>query len=137
MQVLLEKIDFLDHNAFRSDTALQKELIDQEGFEGHPLGIVLISTKNTCKLCQSSLQVRSDRPRYSVIYNDSLGTVSGSHFRKYCRNSWKGCPFMQHYSFHMVGVNSEPTYDYDCLELPFFIKSFNCLSNQVNAYSHS
>ena len=122
VQVLLEHIDFLDHSAFESDIVLQKELLDQEGFEGHSLGVVF---NNICKVCQGELQVCSDRPSYPVIYNDELGTVSGTHFRKYCRNSWKGCSFTQHYGFHMTGVESEPVYAwsfhffFQLIQLPF------------------
>lgn len=123
VQVLLENIKFLDHGTFDADSSLQKELIEQEGFEGHPLGIVLVSAKTRCKLCQGELQVRSDRPSYPVIYTNNLGTISGTHFRKYCQNNWKGCSFTQHYGFHSIGNDSEVIYDCDSLDLPFFLST--------------
>ena len=123
VQLMLENVDFLDHGAFDPDRSLQKELAEQDGFEGHPLGIVLVSANTICKLCKGELQVRSDRPSYPIIYSDDVGTVNGTHFRKYCQNSWKGCSFTQHYGFHMIGDDSKVVYDSDCLDLPFFLSS--------------
>ena len=34
-----------------SDQFLLKELIEFEGFNGHPLGLVLISSKKICDIC--------------------------------------------------------------------------------------
>ena len=88
-----------------------------EGFDGHPLGIVLVSANTTCNLCKGALQLCSDQPSYPVIY------VSRTHFRKYCQNNWKVCHFTQHYGFHMTGNDFEMVYDHDCLDLPFFLST--------------
>ena len=84
VKLLLENIQFLDENASDSDSTLLKELIENEGFNGHPLGPVLISPKERCAVCKEHLLVREDRPSYPIIYSDEMGTVNGTHFRKYC-----------------------------------------------------
>ena len=96
VKLLLENLDFLDKNAFDKDYNLMKELSTCEGFQGHPLGFVLISAREDCGICGGHLLVREDRPSFPIIYSNELGTVSGTHFRKYCSNNWKGCSFSQH-----------------------------------------
>ena len=123
IKILLENTQFLDEKAFDTDCSLLKELSDLEGFDGHPLGIVLISPKSSCHLCGSHLLVRNDRPSFPIIYSDALGTVNGTHFRKYCSNHWKGCSFTQHYGFHQNGIESLIKYDEDCFDLPYFLST--------------
>ena len=110
---------YLDEDACDTDSNLLNELIQHEGFQGKSLGIVLISGNNKCKLCGGNLLVRADRPSFPVVYSNDLGTVSGTHFRKYCQNNWKGCPFTQHYGFHTEGNESEVVYDDDFSQLPY------------------
>ncbi len=123
VKLLLDNVKYLEEDAFDTDSHLLKDLMQHEGFQGKPLGVVLISANNSCKLCGGNLLVRADRPSFPVIYSDDLGTVSCTHFRKYCHNNWKGCPFTQHYGFHMNGNDSEAVYDSDCLQLPYFVSS--------------
>ena len=89
VQLMLENVDCLDHGAFDPDRSLQKELAEQDG---HPLGIVLVSANTICKLCKGELQIRSDRPSYPKIYSDDVGTVNGTHFRKYAKIVGKDAP---------------------------------------------
>ena len=98
-------------------------MIQHEGFQGKLLGIVLISGNNKCKLCRGNLLVQADRPSFPAVYSNDLGTVSGTHFRKYRQNNWKGCPFTQHYGFHTEGNESEVVYDDDFSQLPYFVSS--------------
>jgi hypothetical protein len=100
-----------------------KELCTIEGFQGHPLGYVLISAREYCGVCREHLLVREDRPSFPIIYSNELGTFSGTHFRKYCSNNWKGCSFSQHYGFHQNGSDSDIVYDDDYLDLPYFLSS--------------
>ena len=51
LTVFIETVEYLDKGAFMKERDLFAELIHMEGFQGKPLGIVLISTNNTCKLC--------------------------------------------------------------------------------------
>lgn len=80
VKVLLENAQFLDENAFDTDLTLLKELTNCEGFDGHSLGIVLISAKEICGVCKEKLLVRADRSSFPVIYSDVLGTVNGTDF---------------------------------------------------------
>ena len=57
VQLLLENTHFLDENAFDTNHAILEEFCRQEGFEGHPLGIVLISSKQCCGMCGGHLLV--------------------------------------------------------------------------------
>lgn len=123
VKVLLENVKYLDEDAFDTDRHLTRELIQHDGFQGKPLGIVLISANNNCRLCGGNLLVRADRPSFPVVYSNDLGTVCGTHFRKYCQNNWKGCTFTQHYGFHTKGNESEAVYDEDYSQLPYFVSS--------------
>ena len=75
---------------FFGDTELLAELHQFEGYHGNPLGILLISNKETCRNCAGKLLVRGDWPIFPVVYNEDIGTVLGTHFRKYCENQSKG-----------------------------------------------
>ena len=122
VQVLLENMSYMEKSAFNRDSCLEKELIDHCGFERHPLGIILISSNETCNMCSGKLRVQVDRPSFPTVYSEELGTVSGTLFRKYCSNHALGCSFTQHYGFHMTG-GSDIIHDTDSLRLPFFLSS--------------
>ena len=100
VKLLCENIGYVEDEAFVSKEELKRELLSFEGFQGHPLGIVLISANTKCISCGGALLIRADRPSFPVIYSEDFGTVNGTHFRKYCQNSNKGCGFTQHYGFH-------------------------------------
>lgn len=63
------------------------------GFDGHPLGIVLVSSNSTCKVCGGNLLVRADRPSFMTAYTNRMGTVPVMHFQKYCSDARRGCSF--------------------------------------------
>ena len=64
VRVLVENTQLLDSEALKVDVELIKELIEQKGFDGKPLGVVLISDNTTCKLCEGRLLLRGDRPSF-------------------------------------------------------------------------
>ena len=123
VRILLENTTYLEEHAFDKDNELFKELAQMKAFQKHQLGIVLISSNSTCINCGGNLLVRSDRPSFPYLYSDDLGTITCTHFRKYCQNASKGCSFTQHYGFHMDGDDSVFVYDRNCLELPYFVSS--------------
>lgn len=123
VKVLLENVKYLEEDAFDADSHLMRELMQQEGFRGRSLGIVLLSANSECKVCGANLLVRADRPSFPVVYTNDFGTASGTHFRKYCQNNWKGCLFTQHYGFHTNGNESEAIYDVSYSKLPYFVSS--------------
>lgn len=114
MKIYLEN---LDEDTLKSDHKLMKELMECDGFSGHPLGIVLLLSNVVCKLCNGQMVVRKDRLSFPVVYTECFGTVSGTHFRKYCQNNGKGCSFTQHYAYHTTSTNLME-YDRNCLDLP-------------------
>jgi len=123
VQTLLENLALLEEESFAKDSELLTELHQFTGYNGKPLGIVLISKNKKCLKCGGKLLVRGDRPSFPVVYNDDLGTVSGTHFRKYCENQSKGCHFVQHYGFYTNENNGGVIYNDDYYELPFFMST--------------
>ena len=99
VKVLVENLEFLDSKAFETDQRLLKVLHSAEGYHKQPLGIVLISSNTTCRLCGGKLLVRVDRPSSMTVYTDDMGTVNATPFHKYCQNSRKQCHFTQYYGF--------------------------------------
>ena len=83
-KLLVENLRELDSLAFASDRQLLQELVEFQVNKLRPMGVVLISSNNSCLLCKSRLQLRKDRPAPVVIYDDDMGTVPGTHFHKYC-----------------------------------------------------
>lgn len=105
------------------ENLMLKELLQMEGFQKQPLGVVLVSDRDKCGVCNGNLLIRADRPSFVVIYSEQLGTINGTHFRKYCQNNCKGCSYNQHYGFHTCGSDSEVIYDKECMQLPYFMSS--------------
>ena len=132
VKLLCENVKYLESDAFNGDDKLRQEFMDFCGFKGHPLGIVLISSNDHCNMCGGTLLVRTDRPSFPVVYTEDYGTACGTHFRKYCQNTSKGCPFTQHYGFHSIGKDYERVYDKNCFDLPYFLSSHNydCFPNK-------
>lgn len=123
VEIFMQNLQYLDSDALEVNQSLVQQMQQLEGFQGHPLGIVLLSANNTCRLCGGNLLVRADRPSFPVIYQELQGTTCGTHFCKYCQNNHKGCSFTQHYGFYTKGMEQEVVYDRDCLDLPFFLST--------------
>lgn len=119
---VIQNMQFMDSGALISDVELTKEIImmKRTGSDA-PLGIVLLSNKKNCSICESPLKVRADRTSVVTIYDDSLGTVPATHYTKYCRK--RGCSFQQHYNFSTQGGSAEVTYNLDWFSLPYFMSS--------------
>ena len=83
-KAIIENIESFDPTAFSTDEDLFKQLLSFKSSASGPLGIVLISPKSTCTLCGENLCLRKDRPSTIVIYDDTFGTASGSHYHKHC-----------------------------------------------------
>ena len=66
VRMLLENIDFIDQQAFHSDRSLFEKFISEvHDSLGQPVGVVLVSTNSSCKLCGGSLLIRADRPSHA------------------------------------------------------------------------
>lgn len=46
--------------------------------------------------------VDKDRPSPVVVYHDTMGSVPGSHYHKYCSN--KKCVFTQYFGYHQISI---------------------------------
>lgn len=84
-------------------------------------GIILLSPKQKCILCNSKLYIRSDRFALAVLYDDKLGTLPAIHYTRYCRKS--GCSFQQHYGYYTCGSLDDVIYNDDALDLSYFMCS--------------
>ena len=58
--MLVENKEFLEQKAFNTNVDLLAELHTHKGTQHHPIGIVLISSNTSCRLCGGNLLVRSD-----------------------------------------------------------------------------
>lgn len=123
VQIFIENLASLDQESFVSDAELLTELYQFEGYHGNPLGILLISSKEICRNCGGKLLVRGDRPSFPMVYNENIGTIHGTHFRKYCENQSKGCHFVQHYGFYTTDRIDGIIYDDDYYTLPYFMST--------------
>jgi len=123
VETFMQNLEYLDNEAMEVDHNLFRQMQKLEGFDGHPLGIVLISPNRLCRLRGGNLLLRTDRPSFPIIYSEVLGTISGTHFRKYCQNNHKGCSFTQHYGFYSKGNEHEVVYNHDCFVLPYFLST--------------
>ena len=88
VKVLMENLQLINKQAFTIDLKLTKELIDAPHGEStqDPLGVVLISSKQTCHKCGGKLLLRRDRPSKVTLYTESIGTVPATHYHKLCQN---------------------------------------------------
>lgn len=121
VKLLAENIEFLDAQAFVTDSTLAKELISAEGLKkGSPMGIVMISSNSVCKECGGALVIREDRSSSIVLYTESMGTVPATHYIKHCANARRGCRFSQHYGYYTKGDSDKCYYDTDWDTLPYF-----------------
>lgn len=120
-KTFIENVRFLDCDTLTSDQELCTELLHEVGSNGNPLGIVLLSPKQSCNLCSAPLIIKADRPSKITIYTDSMGTIDGTHFRKICKRFRSGCAFVQHYGHYSTGV--QMYFDDDWHTLPYFLST--------------
>ena len=87
------------------------------------LSVVLMSVEDKCILCTANLKLRRDRPA-PVVYDDTMGSVPGSHFHKYCTNRSCGCT--QYYGYYTTGGSqsaSQVIFTNNWEALPYFVSS--------------
>ena len=118
----IENLQYLDPDSLKSDQDLTAELQSFIGHKGIALGLVLVSPKQTCRLCGSALLVKADRPSRVTVYSDSFGTVEGTHYRKVCKRFRVGCQFVQHYGHYSKG-GTDIYFDEDFKCLPYFVST--------------
>ena len=87
VRLLMENLQLLNKEAFCNDIELTKELLGIEVKQlPQPLGVILLSAKDTCRLCGAKLLTRNDRPSRVILYTEHLATVPATHYHKFCRN---------------------------------------------------
>jgi hypothetical protein len=123
VQLHAENLQSLNERAFATDSSLQQELHAMSHGRAQPLGIVLVSHQDKCIKCGGKLLLRSDRPSHVTVYTESLGTVPGSHYVKFCQNYRKGCNYNQHYGYYTMGNKCTTYYSTDWDKLPYFMST--------------
>ena len=121
-KAFIENLKYVEPETFNSDSNLQQELHAFIGHKKQPLGIILLSPNNTCRICKSKLLVKADRSSRVTTYSDTFGTIESTHYRKVCKNFRSSCPFVQHYGFYSMG-GSDIIYDEDFHTLPYFMSA--------------
>lgn len=123
VQALVENLQYLDKDVFLSDKNLMELLMKEQGRDGKPIGIALISSHTQCQSCGGDLTVKADRPSHPTLYSDSFGTVTAVHYRKICKNMRRGlCNTIQYYGYCSKETGAL-IYDVNWREMPYFISS--------------
>ena len=87
VKLLMENLQIINKEVFTTDLKLTKELLNVHGGSSlEPLGVALISEKQTCRKCGGRLLLRRDRPSRVTLYTEQIGTVPASHYHKFCQN---------------------------------------------------
>jgi hypothetical protein len=125
VKIAVENLQMINKTAFTRDSTLCKELQSMYMCESdsHPLGVILVSEKTVCDSCQGNLLIRKDRLSHLTIYTTTLGTITGSHYHKYCQNYRKGCCYRQYYGYSTDQSTSAVYYDPDWYQHEYFISS--------------
>ena len=125
VRIAVQNLQFLNAKVFAGDKELAQEIhgVFSSPTAQHPIGIVLISSNDKCRLCGHSLQVRNDRASHITIYTEEYGTVVGTHYHKYCQKFRKGCNFRQYYGYSSEGNQSLIFYDTQWAEQKYFVSS--------------
>jgi len=121
-RLLFQNMRELDSGVFATDHELFSELVSLK-IKEKPLGVVLVSSKNSCINCNSKLLLRKDRPAQVIVYDYVNGSMPGSHYHKYCKN--RSCGLTQYYGYYTLsnGGSSSVYYNSDWKSLPYFVSS--------------
>ncbi len=127
VRVAVENLEILNEGVFASDEQLTKEIQALNPSPSlhlpTPLGLILISNRTTCRVCDGNLLIRHDRASRVTVYTETVGTVVGTHYHKFCQNFRKGCSFRQFYGYSSEGNQAIAFYDANWAEHKFFISS--------------
>ena len=98
-RMFIENVEALNKDALATDFQLTNDIVEMVRMGTDTLlGVVLVSAKENCRNCGSKLYVRGDRPSTLTVYDDLMGTLTGTHYTKYCRKG--GCSLQQYYGFY-------------------------------------
>ena len=119
VKVIVENFQLLNNKAFCTDAQLMAEIHAFPLRENSaPLGIVLVSNHTECG---GKLLIHGDRAGCLVVYTKSFGTVTGTHYHKYCNQSqWT---YRQYYGFHKLGDQAVMDYDSEWGGVNFFVST--------------
>jgi len=84
------------------------------------LGVVLISKKESCRLCGNVLVAKFTKAVNVIVYHEAHGTFMGCRVPKVCRNKY--CKMIQHYGYYTVEDNKFYEEDWEKQEEYFLSK---------------
>lgn len=107
-KIAMENLQVLNPRSFITDAELISQLMQMEyNITKQPLGIPLVPNQTQCVSCGGKLLMRNDRPSHIMLYTESMDTVPGTHFHKFCQNYCKDCKVVQFYGYHKGGHGSD------------------------------
>ena len=118
-RLMLKNLEEIDISAYLDDKSLFFELLATPSSK--PLGVTLLPSVAVCFLCGSNLQLRRDRPASVTVYDDSVGTIPGSHFHKICKN--RHCGYTQYYGCYTLKGSTQTFFSEDWESQPYFVSS--------------
>ena len=121
-QLCFDNMTSLDCAVLQSEDAMFKELCDYTNSNNLPLGYVLISRNNKCRVCGHQLRVKSRGKEVAkvVVYDEINGTFMASHYTKFC--SGENCRFRQFYGKYTL-TGSDIHFDPDWSDYKYFLST--------------
>ncbi|CAH3186566.1 unnamed protein product [Porites evermanni] len=112
--------NLLSFYGVKNEETLWTELHGSSLKEGkYGLGVVLISEKESCRLCGKVLAVKFAKAVNVVVYHEGRGTFMGCRVPKVCCN--KSCKLIQHYGYYTFQDNK--FYDDDWEKQEYFLST--------------
>lgn len=118
-RTLIQNTEAMDREMFVCDDDLVREISKCSDEESR--GVVLVSPRYTCLECGSKLHIRPERFSSVILYDDRYGTMTATHYVKYCRK--RNCSLQQYYGFYTKGCIGKVHYNEDWHTLPYFLSS--------------
>lgn len=112
--------NLLSFYGVKNEETLWTELHGSSLKEGkYGLGVVLISEKESCRLCGKVLAAKFAKAVNVVVYHEGRGTFMGCRVPKVCCN--KSCKLIQHYGYYTFQDNK--FYDDDWEKQEYFLST--------------
>lgn len=83
------------------------------------LGVVLMSMKTNCRICNKELRAKTSRVVNVIVYHELRGSFMGCCIPKVCSN--RSCKLIQHYGYYSIGESR--FYDEDWHENDYLLSS--------------
>ena len=96
-RIEVESLLFLNKNLFDDYRVRFKELHQSSLKSGAPIGTILVTERDECRLCDKRLVLETNF-HVVVVYHSEHGTYLGSRLTKRC----KSCRLLEHYGYYTL-----------------------------------